>query len=78
MESNDAQLVEHCKNLPERWWLAMKKPIQERVNEYVKKHPEAYDLTMSDVNEIRRIKDTLDAVCIAFAYGYMKGSRVKK
>ena len=56
----------------------MKRPIQERVNEYVKKHPEAYDLTMSDVNEIRRIKDTLDAVCIAFAYGYMKGSRVKK
>lgn len=56
----------------------MKRPITVRVNEYVKKHPEAYNLTLFDANEIRRLGDTLDIVCTAYAYGYMKGAKAKK
>ena len=56
----------------------MKRPIVERVNEYVKKHPEAYNLLLTDANEIRELGDTLDIVCTAFAYGYMKGQKAKK
>lgn len=55
-----------------------RRTVPERVNEYVKKHPEAYDLFMKEVNEIRELGDMLDIVCTAFAYGYMKGSNAKK
>lgn len=55
-----------------------KRPVPERVNEYIKNHPEAYNLLLTDANEIRELGDTLDIVCTAFAYGYMKGSRAKK
>lgn len=56
----------------------MKRPVPERVNEYVKKHPEAYNLLLTDANEIRELGDTLDIICTAFAYGYMKGQKAKK
>lgn len=54
-----------------------KRTVPERVNEYVRKHPEAYDIMIYDVNEIRKLGDTLEMICTAFAYGYMKGSKVK-
>lgn len=56
----------------------MKRTVPERVNEYVKKHPEAYNLLLTDANEIRELGNMLDIVCTAFAYGYMKGSKAKK
>lgn len=55
-----------------------KRPVTERVNEYAKKHPEAYNLLLEDANEIRELGDMLDIVCTAFAYGYMKGTKSKK
>lgn len=55
-----------------------KRTVPQRVDEYVKKHPEAYDLTIFDANEIRALTDTLDIVCTAFAYGYMKGQKAGK
>lgn len=55
-----------------------KRTVPERVNEYVKKHPEAYNLMLTDANEIRELGDMLDIVCTAFAYGYMKGQKAKK
>lgn len=54
-----------------------KRPVPVRVNEYLKKHPEAYDLSVYDVNEIRKLGDMVDIVCTAFAYGYMKGQKSK-
>lgn len=56
----------------------MRRTVPERVNEYIKKHPEAYNLLLTDVNEIRELGNTLDIVCTAFAYGYMKGSKERK
>lgn len=56
----------------------MKRTVPERVNEYIKKHHEAYNLLLTDVNEIRELGDTLEIVCTAFAYGYMKGQKAKK
>lgn len=55
-----------------------KRTVPERVNEYVKKHPEAYNLLLTDANEIRELGNMLDIVCTAFAYGYMKGTKAKK
>lgn len=55
-----------------------KSTVPERVNEYIKKHPEVWDMDMSDVNQIRELKDAIDIVCTAFAYGYMKGQKAKK
>lgn len=34
-----------------------KRPVTERVNEYAKKHPEAYNLLLEDANEIRELDD---------------------
>lgn len=56
----------------------MKRTVPERVNEYIKKHPEAYNMLLTEANEIRELGNMLDIVCTAFAYGYMKGSRAKK
>lgn len=56
----------------------MKRTVPQRVNEYIKKHPEAYNMLITDVNEIRELGDTLEIVCTAFAYGYMKGQKAKK
>lgn len=55
-----------------------KQTVPERVNEYIKKYPEAYNLLLEDVNEIRELGDILDIICTAFAYGYMKASKAKK
>lgn len=55
-----------------------KRTVPERVNEYIKKHPEAYNLLLTDANEIRELGNTLDIVCTAFAYGYMKAQKAKK
>lgn len=55
-----------------------KRTVTERVNEYAKKHPEAYNLLLEDANEIRELDDMLEIVCTAFAYGYMKGAKAKK
>lgn len=56
----------------------MKRTIPERVNEYIKKHPEAYNLLLTDVNEIMELGSMIDIVSTAFAYGYMKGNKAKK
>lgn len=56
----------------------MKRTVSERVNEYVKKHPEAYNMLLTDANEIRKLGDPLDIICTAFAYGYMKGHKKAK
>lgn len=55
-----------------------KRTVPQRVEEYIKKHPEAYNMLITDVNEIRELGDTLEIVCTAFAYGYMKGQKAKK
>lgn len=55
-----------------------RRTVPERVKEYIKKHPEAYDMRIADANQIRELGDTLEIVCTAFAYGYMKGSKAKK
>lgn len=55
-----------------------KRTVPERASEYIKKHPEAYNLMLTDVNEIRELGNTLDIVCTAFAYGYMKAQKEKK
>lgn len=55
-----------------------KRTVPQRVDEYVKKHPEAYNLLLTDANEIRELGNTLEIVCTAFAYGYMKGAKAKK
>ena len=56
----------------------MKRTVPEKVNNYIKKHPEAYNILLKDANEIRQLNDTLEIVCTAFAYGYMKGSKAGK
>lgn len=57
----------------------MKRTVKQRVDEYVKKHPETYNnLLVIDMNEIRELDDMLEIVCTAFAYGYMKGAKSKK
>lgn len=56
----------------------MKRTVPQRVNEYIKKHPKAYNMLLTDANEIRELGDTLEIVCTAFAYGYMKGQKEKK
>lgn len=56
----------------------MRRTVKQKVDEYVKKHPEAYNLLLTDANEIRELDDMLDIVCTAFAYGYMKGAKAKK
>lgn len=56
----------------------MRRTVIQRVDNYIKRHPEAYDMRLADVNEIRELGDTFEIVCTAFAYGYMKGSKVKK
>lgn len=55
-----------------------KRTVPQRVDEYIKKHPEAYDMFLTDINEIRELGNTLEIVCTAFAYGYMKGAKSKK
>lgn len=55
-----------------------KRTVIERVEEYVQNHPEVYNLTLADANEIRELKDTLNIVCTAFAYGYMQGQKAAK
>lgn len=55
-----------------------KRTVPERVNEYIKSHPEADNLMMTDANEIRELGNVLDIICTAFAYGYMKGEKAKK
>lgn len=55
-----------------------KRTVPQRVDEYVKKHPEAYNLLLTDANEIRELGNTLDIVCTAFAYGYMKCEKKMK
>lgn len=56
----------------------MRRTVPERVNEYIKKHPEAYNLFLTDANEIRELGNTIDIICTAFAYGYMKGQKAGK
>lgn len=55
-----------------------KRTVPERVNEYIKKNPEAYNLLLTDVNEIVELGSMIDIVSTAFAYGYMKASKAKK
>lgn len=55
-----------------------KRPVTERVNEYAKKHPEAYNMLVVEVNEIAKLGSMIDIVTTAFAYGYMKGAKAKK
>lgn len=57
----------------------MKRTVPERVNEYIKKHPEAYSsLLVVDMNDIRELGNMVDIIATAFAYGYMKGQKAKK
>lgn len=56
-----------------------KRTVTERVNEYVKKHPQTYNnLLVIDMNEIRELGNMVDVISTAFAYGYMKGAKAKK
>ena len=56
----------------------MKRTVPQRVNEYIKKRPEAYNMMIVDMNEIKELGNMFDIICTAFAYGYMKGSKAKK
>ncbi len=57
----------------------MKRTVKQRVDEYVKKHPETYNnLLVIDMNEIRELGNMVDVISTAFAYGYMKGAKAKK
>ena len=55
-----------------------KKTVPQKVNKYIKKHPEAYNMLLTDVNEIVELGSMIDIVVTAFAYGYMKGQKAKK
>ena len=55
-----------------------KRKVPVRVDEYVKKHPEAYNLLLMEVHEIAELGSMIDIVTTAYAYGYMKGARTKK
>ncbi len=52
--------------------------VVERVNEYVKKNPSAYDIMVTEVNQILALGDNIDIITTAFAFGYMKGFNAKK
>lgn len=56
----------------------MRRTVPERVNEYIKKHPESYNMLVVDMDEIHELGNTFDIILTAFAYGYMKGSKAKK
>ena len=55
-----------------------KRTVPQRVDEYVKKHPEAYNLLLTDANEIRELGSMIDIISTAFAYGYMKCEKAMK
>lgn len=55
-----------------------KRTVPERVNEYIKNHPEAHSLMLEDADEIVSLGSMIDIVSTAFAYGYMKGQKAKK
>lgn len=55
-----------------------KRTVPQKVNEYVKKNPEAYNLMLTDVNEIVELGSMIDIVSTAFAYGYMKCEKAMK
>lgn len=56
-----------------------KQTVPQKVNKYIKKHPEAYKrLYATDMNEIVELKSMVDIICTAFAYGYMKGQKSGK
>lgn len=56
-----------------------KRTVPQKVNKYIKNHPEAYKrLYATDMNEIVELKDIVDIVTTAFAYGYMKGQKAKE
>lgn len=56
----------------------MRRTVPERVNEYIKKHPEAHNMLIVDMDEIHELGNMFDIILTAFAYGYMKGSKTKK
>lgn len=56
----------------------MRRTVPERVNEYIKKHPEVYNMLVVDMDEIHELGNMVDIILTAFAYGYMKGSKAKK
>lgn len=56
----------------------MKRTVPERVNEYVKKNPQAYDLRIVEANQIIELGNMIDIVSTAFAFGYMKGCKARK
>ncbi len=57
----------------------MKRTVKQRVDEYVKKHPEVHSsLLVMDMNDIRELGNMVDVISTAFAYGYMKGAKAKK
>ena len=54
----------------------MKRTVPERVNEYIKKHPEVYSsLLVVDMNDLRELADMTDIIATAYAYGYMKAKK---
>ncbi len=55
-----------------------KQTVPEQVNEYIKQHPEVYNLLLIDVNEIVELQNMIDIVLTAFVYGYMKAQEEKK
>lgn len=55
-----------------------KRTVPQKVNDYIKKHPEAHNMLLTDVNEIAELGSMIDIICTAFAYGYMKCSKAKK
>ncbi len=56
-----------------------KRTVPQRVDEYVKKHPEVHSsLLVMDMNDIRELGNMVDVISTAFAYGYMKGAKAKK
>lgn len=56
----------------------MRRTVPEQVNEYIKKHPESYNMLVVDMDEIRELGNMFDIILTAFVYGYMKGSKAKK
>lgn len=57
----------------------MRRTVPERVNEYIKKHPEVYSsLLVVDMNDIMELGNMFDIIATAFAHGYMKASKAKK
>lgn len=56
----------------------MRRTVPERVNKYIKKHPEAHNMLVVDMNEIYELGNMVDIIATAFAYGYTKGQKAKK